>query len=247
MNKLYSKTPLEEGKEKILEFGDFKFTLILKNEVLEVVSQKGENLDTKIFALKDSKVQISLQPAFYDKPFTIKFLNKIELAKAEKITFFTKLPIYHNLVLNASNKTIILGSTKLLNLNLTSLGEVTKTVLCYFSQSEIGFKHSEMTTNLEEVLIPLSIMNQNEEFHELTKVIIYKDNLGIFAQDEKLFTNEIKITLLREEEISLTYSSKTVVSESVKLIPAKEVKINHSFFSLLPGIGKRDAAKDYGF
>ncbi|KAA3596132.1 MAG: DUF432 domain-containing protein [Calditrichaeota bacterium] len=247
MNKFYSEISLQEGKEEILEFGDFKFTLILKNEVLEVVSQKGETLETKIFALKESKATICLKPAFYDRPFTIKFLNKIELAKVERITFFVKLPIYHDLVLKVSNKTIILGSTKSLKLNLTSLGEVTKAVLCYFKQSEIGFDHSEMITDFAEALIPLSITNKNEELHELTKVIIYHENLGIFAKDEKLFTNEIKITLLREEEISLTYSSRTVVSDSNNLISAKEEKINHSFFSLLPGIGKRGAAKDYGF
>ncbi len=247
MNKLYSEISLQEGKEEVLEFVDFRFTLILKNEVLEVVSQKGETLETKLFALKESKATICLKPTFYDKPFTIKFLNKVELAKSEKISFFTKLPIYHELILKTSSKVIILGTTKSAKLDLTTLGEVTKAVLCYFNLSEIGFEHSEMTTSFEEALIPLNITNKNEELHELTKVIIYHDHLGIFAKEEKLFTNEIKITLLREDEIGLTYSSKTVIPDVKTLIPTKEAKINHNFLSLLPGLGKRGAAKDYGF
>lgn len=247
MNKFYSEISLQEGKEEVLEFGDFKFTLNLKKQVLKVLGQKGENEETKFFALREIDAKFFLKPSFYDKPFTIKFLSKVELAKSEEISFFVKLPIYHDLILQTPSKKITLFSTKVANLNLTSLGKVTKAIICYLKQSEVSFDYSEMTTGFEEAIIPLRIANKNSELHELTKIVIYHENLGIFAKNERLFTNEIKITLLREEEISLTYSSKTAVQEAKNLIPVKEEKINQSFFALLPGIGKRGAAKDYGF
>jgi hypothetical protein len=170
----------------------------------------------------EGTVEIRVDSLFYDKPYFFKWANPIQASPKTTLKFILKLPLQKKLVVEAGKKDIELesyheGEKKAWH------GQVYEGKLCYFTEPEVYFDPLEG----DFANVPIRVLNQSNESRLIKKFVVEPDFLMLFKSEVGYFTNKVYVTIVGEDQFSISYGTTTSkAAKKAKKIIKEKMKSN---------------------
>lgn len=218
----------------------------VRDDMVEFVKLIGSSDERKLIPVTGSQAAVSIRPMLYREPCLLKFGKKIELLPQEKVTFYSYLPLYWEVVLSSATNDVVLDGIVDASIAKSFQGAVTDGTVCNLHHTPIYSDPDSMPPEPNKAILPLQVVNRDLVPHEITKLLVRKVDLGLFMWEGQLYTNNVRITLLTNQQIDVVYSDRTMKKKADVLVPVKEHETSHTLLGLLPGITRRKIARYYG-
>ncbi len=199
-----------------------------------------------LIPIGDKEAYLATRPSFYDAPFLLKLENKVKLASRNEVTLFTTIPIYFEIVLQLNRDTVLLDTVVDDRIPKSFQGAVIDGFVCNLHHGPVYSDLETIPPQENKAIIALQLLNNDTQTHEITKLLIRKEHMGLYEHETRLFTNSVRISLLSNQHIDVLYSGESIRRDAKALRPIAEHKISHSLLGLLPGVTRRKLARYYG-
>ncbi|MFZ3385174.1 MAG: DUF432 domain-containing protein [Candidatus Methanoperedens sp.] len=194
---------MKKFKDAALEFDFFrkKYNIERMNHfAVMIIADKSQSI-----ASFSGELVVDMEKEFYEKPYLIKFKENLYLPPNSLIKLFLKLPLVTKLVLKNDTKSMEIDR-HIGNKRMVWHGEVHNGILCHYVEAEFAFDKPFKT---EEALVPLRIVNKNDNMRVISKIVIEPENLSLVEGKNGFFTNKVYIVVLTSKEFEVEYGTKT--------------------------------------
>jgi hypothetical protein len=218
----------------------------VSDDMVEFAKVSGSSDERKLVPVTGSDAAVSIRPMLYREPCLLKFEKKIELLPREKVTFYSYLPLHWEVVLSSAANEVVLDCIIDSSMAKSFHGAVTDGTVCNLQHTPVYSDSDLMPAEPNKAILPLQVGNRDLVPHEITKLLVRKIDLGLFMWEGRIYTNNVRITLLTNQQIDVVYSDRTMKKKADVLVPVKEHETSHTLLGLLPGITRRKIARYYG-
>jgi len=239
--------PLKIGNEVSFDVGNCHYSANLSLAGVLRFAKTGECCDEEMqIPVGDQEVHLATRPSFYDAPFLLKLKSKVKLSSRNEITLLTTVPIYFEIVLHLNRDTVLLDAIVDDRIPKAFQGAVIDGFVCNLHHSSV-YSDIETIPPLENVaILSLKLFNKDTQTHDITKLLVRKEDLGLYEHETRLLTNNIEISLLPSQHIDVFYSGESIRKDAKALRPISEHKSSHALLGLLPRGTRRKLARYYG-
>lgn len=185
--------------------------------------------DWRRWALKVDSTHAYIRPTLPDRPIVVRPRRPFILPPGESARFYIHIPICAQ-VFHLSDKENIppleLDTFPTVKLTHTWFGTETSGRLCYSLKSPARRILEDIPEEPNRAICPVKVYNHSNEPLEYQKICLQTKYLNIYLHDERLWTNEVKVRYLGNEQTSeLTYKQKAPMAlEGAELLtPARRL------------------------
>jgi hypothetical protein len=166
-----------------------------------------------------------LLPALPDRPIILKPKTNLSILPLTTFKFYIYLPVSIQLYASMVKPENKIFEYALANLSSTWFGEPNDGELCYALYTSFDTEINQEKIGNEFVVCPVEISNTSKETLEVKRLAVRSIHLNIYANDQLMITNKVKIGYNGFEKLSDVQFSKTATTSipNLKQIAAARV------------------------
>jgi hypothetical protein len=181
--------------------------------VLKITRKKGDK-ETASFACLDVKRAVyQPQPDFHDLPTMIKLKEDLLLAPGAGAELFLEVPVKAQLVAllgKGRKERIVLDELKQAKQLQSFYGPPNEGIFCNAIYAKVYSALEEAQSNDYRAILPLSVENRHSKQISITRLLIPSDRLALFAREQTLITNRVRLKVKTDEDGELDFLQDTV-------------------------------------
>lgn len=224
MNKTFKWGKLSVQKDTDTEvlINNVRVLINLHNDVLsyKLVSANENSEEVVLNRVVGKTEEISILPTLPDRPLILKPKTNLSILPATTFKFYVYLPVTFQIyegTVKAENK---IFEYPIENLSSTWFGEPNEGELCYALYTSFDTELNEEKKGNEFVICPIEITNSSKETLEVKRLAVRGIHLNIYANNELMISNKVKIRYNGFDNLSDIQFAKSATTSipSLKLI-----------------------------
>ena len=155
-----------------------------------------------ITIVADKNRSLNIVPSLPDRPVVIKPLNEFKILPKSNTQLFIPIPVWLQLYAGTEKKERLIMELPSEELSSTWVGEADNGILAYSLKNKL---HSQLDKNklaFHEVLCPVKVSNESGIILDFNRFVLNVDQLSIYTENNKLFTNEVHVKFKGESVLS---------------------------------------------
>lgn len=216
MEKLFKWGNIPLKKDSIFDFhfNNLHLKISDKNEIFafEMIYHNGEVDEVVQNSVLGKVNEVDLLPAFPDRPLLVKPTFNHYILPSTSYKFYVYIPItvqMYNSSVKSQNKIAEYASIKL---SPTWFGDSTEGELCYVLYSSFDTNINEDMKNSNFIICPIEIHNKSKEVLDVSHLALRVMFLNIYANDELMISNKVRISFNGMDAVSDVNYNKTAIS-----------------------------------
>lgn len=237
--KLWEPFKIERGKDYFWKIGPLKIWLkriedewIIASEqttdnledkdiVISKMSKKSEPSDWSRFIYAGSDI-VQLLPGLPDRAVVMGSEMVVKILQENSALFFVSVPVWIRVYVG-EKKDKILTEIPTELLSNTWFGDPMTGELCYSLITKARRSIEESESGFHRAICPVKIFNKSSNTFDFQKFSIHVEHLKIYSGKKVLWTNEVEITYLGEDQPSkIEFSKKKPVIEKDCVLLSEE-------------------------
>lgn len=144
------------------------------------------------YAFRQEENQISLKPAFPDRPLVVRPRSPLQLPPKNKVTFYISIPLWIRLQFGNENP-VVVENLPTVVLSNTWFGLPTEGELCYALKTGAVRELSQARLGDHRAICSLTVKNESTEVYPVTKICLPTRYLSLHQGKSRLWTNTMEI------------------------------------------------------
>jgi hypothetical protein len=196
--------------------------------VIAKISEKPEIPDLSRF-ICDGPDIIQLLPGLQDRAIVVGSEMVVKILQENSALFFVRIPVWIR-IYAGEKKEKLLTEIPTVFLSNTWFGDPMTGELCYSLITKARRSIGESESDFHRAICPVKIINKSADILDFQKFSIHVEHLKIYSGEKALWTNEVKITFLDEDQPSnIDFSKKKpVIEKDCVLISEERTPVNQS-------------------
>ena len=191
--------------------------------------QKPEDLVWNRFVYEDPSCIIQLMPALHDRAVVISSETPIRMLPGNSALFFVSIPIWVRIYTGESKKAMLI-EIPTITLSNTWFGDPMNGELCYSLSTHARRKVEDLEASPQRAVCPFYVRNKSTEQLEFQMMAVHVEHLKIYKDSDRLWTNEVYINFLSNDQLSqVNYSEKEPsIIQGCELMAEERVPLDNS-------------------
>lgn len=226
---------LKNGESSEMEFAGKTYLFNRVNPFFLRVTVEGKSRLVSI----EKTVDIRVERLFYENPYFFKWDAPLQASPRTTLKFFLRLPLKHDLVVEAGKKDIMIDSLHEES-RKAWYGEVHSGILCDYVKPEVYFDPLEG----DFANMPVRIVNSNSLSSNIKNFVVDPKYLMLLKAENGYFTNKVYVNILKDGGFSMSYATVTTkVAKKPKKVVQEKAK---SPKKILTGFSPLKLAREFG-
>ncbi|WP_445666446.1 DUF432 domain-containing protein [Fodinibius sp. AD559] len=209
-HEIWGDRSLTENQVEYITVGDLHLWIKYRNEEVWIAhayndefeqkagsDQPPQNVEWSRWAHKNSSADITVTPAYPDRPLVLHSEYNLKVSPETRIQIFTRIPIWVRISL--ANNNYQLMELPAIKLSRTWFGTFIEGELCYHATTKARRDLSHVDKKPYFVSCPIKIDNKSDEELTFSNFCFRVERLSMYLHDDELWADETQIIFQGEE------------------------------------------------
>ncbi|MCY1722091.1 DUF432 domain-containing protein [Prolixibacteraceae bacterium Z1-6] len=228
----WGKVALQKNSTNEFLINNIRLQFNSKNDVLafKLVSPEEDMDEAAINRVVGKTSEITLLPALPDLPLVLKPKTNLSILPATIFKFYVYLPVTFQIYTGTVKSENKIYEQAIENLSSTWFGEPNEGELCYALYTSFDTEINNEKKGNEFVICPIEITNNSKETLEVKRLAVRGVHLNIYANNELMISNKVKIEYNGFETLSDIQFAKSATTSipNLKQIATARIPETHT-------------------